>query len=223
VLPNLSALFIFAFAAGLSGPGLATGDGDYTKAQLALFATPHLANITEPVTLTYDFRRSAAKGEGGFEDLVKMTVTEVESDGRRNLSFEYLSGERRRPFADIEGFRGNPLIMLFLQQDVEEMKQATGGASVYFRNRIRHAFSNGAEVGESTVELGGETLGATRVIIRPFSKDSKLDSFPQLTEKWYEFVLAPEVPGGLYRIRTVVPSAAGGAPLIENRLTFAGR
>ena len=92
-----------------------------------------------------------------------------------------------------------------------------------FRNRIRHAFSNGAEVGESTVELGGETLGATRVIIRPFSKDPKLGSFPQLTEKWYEFVLAPEVPGGLYRIRTVVPSAAGGAPLIENRLTFAGR
>jgi len=220
---NLLVLFTLAIAAGLSGPSLATGDGDYTQAQFALFNTPHLANITEPVTLTYDFRRSATEGEGGgFEDLVKMTVTEVGTDGRRNLSFQYLSGERRRPFTAVEGFRGNPLIMLFLQHDVEGMQKATGGASVYFRNRIRHAFRRGAEVGESTVELGGETLGATRVTIRPFAKDPKLARFPRLAEKWYEFVLAPGVPGGLYQIRSVVPSASGGEPPIENSLTYAG-
>jgi len=220
---NQLVLFIFAIAAGLSGPSLATGDGDYTKAQSVLFDTPHLANITEPVTLTYDFRRSAAEGEGGgFEDLVKMTVTEVGTDGRRNLSFEYLSGDRQRPFTKIEGFRGNPLIMLFLQHDVEEMQKATGAASVYFRNRIRHAFRRGAEVGESTVEIGGQALGATLVTIRPFVKDSKLARFPYLAEKWYEFVLAPGVPGGLYRIRSVVPSASGGGPPIENSLTYAG-
>ena len=164
-----------------------------------------------------------AEGEGGgFEDLVKMTVTEVGTDGRRNLSFEYLSGDRQRPFTKIEGFRGNPLIMLFLQHDVEEMQKATGGASVYFRNRIRHAFRSGAEVGESTVEIGGQALGATLVTIRPFVKDPKLARFPYLAEKWYEFVLAPGVPGGLYRIRSVVPSASGGAPPIENSLTYAG-
>jgi len=115
-----------ALALGIAGASPATAEGGYTLAQVALFDTPHLESIAEPMALTYDFSHHAAEGEA-FDDRVRMTVTEVGADGRKNLSFEYLSGSRQRPFAAIEGFRGNPLIMLFLQHDVEEMRQATQG------------------------------------------------------------------------------------------------
>ncbi len=209
----------FALAVGMAGASPAMAEGGYTSAQIALFDTPHLESIAEPVALTYDFRHDAAEGEA-FEDRVRMIVTEVGADGRKNLSFEYLSGSRQRPFAAIEGFRGNPLIMLFLQHDVEDMKQATGGPSGYFRNRIRNAFRDGAEVEALTVEHAEKTLAAKRITIRPFAADPNRDRFPEFAEKWYEFILAPGIPGGLYRIRSVVPSGADGVPLIENSLTY---
>lgn len=208
-----------ALAAGIAGAAPAMAKSDYTSAQVALFAMPHLENIAEPTALTYDFRRRAPEGEA-FEDQVRMTVTEVGADGRKNLSFQYLSGSRQQPFAAIEGFRGNPLIMLFLQHDVEEMGQATGGPSGYFRNLIRNAFRDGAEVEALTVEHADKTLAATRITIHPYATDPNRDRFPHFADKWYEFILAPEIPGGLYRIRSVVPSSTDGGPLIENSLTY---
>ena len=203
----------------MAGTTPAMAEEDYTSAQIALFDTPHLENIAKPTALTYDFRHIATEGQA-FEDRVKMTVTEVRADGRKNLTFQYLSGSRQRPFSAIEGFRGNPLIMLFLQHDVDEMKQATGGPSGYFRNRIRNAFRDRAEVDELTVEHAGGSFPAKRITIRPFAADPNLDRFPGFANKWYEFILAPEIPGGLYRIRSVVPSQTGGAHLIENSLTY---
>ena len=210
---------VFALAVVMPGAGFAAAQDDYTLAQVALFDTPHLENIAKPMALTYDFRHRATGG-GAFDDQVKMIVTEVQADGRKNLSFEYLSGSRQRPFSAIEGFRGNPLIMLFLQHDVEEMKEVTGGPSGYFRNRIRNAFRDNAQVEELTVEHADSSLPARRITIRPYATDPNLDRFPEFAGKWYEFILAPGIPGGLYRIRAVVPSDDGDAPLVENSLTY---
>ena len=210
---------VLALASGIAGASPATAEGGYTLAQVALFDTPHLESIAEPMALTYEFSHHAAEGEA-FEDRVRMIVTEVGADGRKNLSFEYLSGSRQRPFAAIEGFRGNPLIMLFLQHDVEEMRQATGGPSGYFRTRIRNAFRDGAEVEELTVEHADKTLAARRITIRPFAADPNRDRFPRFADKWYEFILAPGIPGGLYRIRSVVPSGTEDSSLMENSLTY---
>ncbi|MDH3596907.1 MAG: hypothetical protein OEM93_18880 [Rhodospirillales bacterium] len=209
----------FALAVGLAAATPAIAQGGYSSAQIALFDTPHLENIAEPMALTYDFRYRATEGEV-FEDHVKMIVTEVGADGRKSLSFQYLSGSRQRPFAAIEGFRGNPLIMLFLQHDVEEMRQAGGGPSGYFRNRIRNAFRDGAKVEELVVEHADNTFAAKRITIRPFATDPNRDRFPRFADKSYEFVLAPGIPGGLYRIRSVVPSNGDGVPWIENSLTY---
>jgi hypothetical protein len=196
-----------ALALGMAGTAPVTAQGGYTSAQVALFDTPHLENIAEPIALIYDFRHRATEGEA-FDDHVRMIVTEVGLDGRKSLSFQYLSGSRQRPFAAIEGFRGNPLIMLFLQHDVEEMRQLTGGPSGYFRKRIRNAFRDGALVEELTVEHADKTLAARRITIHPFATDTNRDRFPSLADKWYEFILAPGIPGGLFE-NSLTYKAAG--------------
>ena len=98
---------------------------DYSAAQTALFGTPHLQNVTRPLSLRYEFRQSGTQGEG-FTDLVEATVTEVRPDGKKNVEFQFLTGERERRFGPINGFRGNPVIMLFLQRDVEELSKRAG-------------------------------------------------------------------------------------------------
>lgn len=200
-------------------PAAAAEKSAYTPAQLALFDTPHLKNISKPVTLFYDFRHSAKAGEG-FDDRVELTVTKIRADGRKDLSFQYLSGDRQRPYPALEGFSGNPLIMLFLQHDVDEMQRTAGGSSSYYRNRIRFAFRDKAELEPTSIQYGGQTLAATRITMRPFAGDPNQKHFQRFTNKRYEFILAPEVPGGIYSIRSVVPAEDNDGSRIENSVTY---
>lgn len=202
-----------------AGAARAAGDGDYTPAQLALFDTPHLENVTKPATLAYDFRHRSSAVEN-YDDQVEMIVKAVRPDGAKDIDFRYLTGQRQRPYGTLEGFRGNPLIMLFLQRDVDQMAEKLGGGSGYLRNRIRFAFRDGAAVEETTVELGGKAMPATRVVIQPYADDTNGERLPFFEEKTYEFLLAPDVPGGLYRIRAFIPAPSGGSPVAEDSLTF---
>ncbi len=214
----LAACLVVAWLA--LGSAFAAQEGEWSRAQILLFDTPHLENVTTPLTLSYDFRQRG--GGAGFEDKVDLIVTEILPDGRRNLEFRFLSGERKRVFQPISGFSGNPLVMLFLQWDVDQMKEATGGSARYFRNRIRYAFYDRAELEEVEIELAGKALAATRVTIRPFAGDPLRDRFPDYEQKYYEFVMAPEVPGGIYRIKAVTPAAEGADPRREETVTFSG-
>jgi hypothetical protein len=216
---DLAPVIVLLAAVGAAGAALAEG---YSEAQSALFNTPHLQNIAEPTALRYDFRQSGSRDDA-FEDRVEVIVTEVLPDGKKNLEFHFLTGKRQRHFGPISGFVGNPLIMLSLQWDVEQLQQATGGGSNYFRGRIRAAFRDGAEVDQVPVTAGGDSWTATRVVIRPYLEDPKIQRFPDLTRKTYEFLLVPELPGGVYQIRAVVPAPDGvGVPLHEHGLTYSG-
>ena len=101
-------------------PAAAQDRSVYTPAQLALFDRAHLENITEPAILTYRFSYLGPNGQS-FDDRVTMAVTAIAADGSKDLQFQYLTGKRQQPYGDLRGFRGNPLIMLFLQSDVSEV------------------------------------------------------------------------------------------------------
>lgn len=207
-------------AALLMSGGLAgnAAESDYSPAQIALFDTPHLANITKPLTIQYDFSRDGSDDDDVIKDHVDVIVTEVQADGRRDLEFDFLSGSRHRNYPPIENFRGNPLIMLFLEHDVQEMSETTGGSALYFRNRLRNAFLERAEAESVQFDFDGRSLAGTRVVVSPFVKDPHLATFPAIEQKSYEFLLSPEIPGGIYRIRTI--AGDGGAGAIEETVLF---
>src|SRR5262245_35751387 len=192
---------------------------DYSAAQLALFDTPHLANIDKPMTLHYAYAHHGTL-EQPFDDVVDMTITAIAADGRKNVSFNYLSDKHHYDFPPIEGFRGNPIIMMFLEYDVMGLSQQTGGSSLYFRNRIRDAFADRAITEATTVDFGGKQVPATRITLQPFLQDPMRARFEKFAEKTYEVVLAPEVPGGVYSLRVLTPGSTVDNPLEENLLQF---
>ena len=192
---------------------------DYSAAQLALFDTPHLANIDEPMTLHYAYAHHGSL-EQAFDDVVDMTITAVTADGRKNVAFNYLSDKHHYDFPPVEGFRGNPIIMMFLEYDVMGLSQQTGGSSLYFRNRIRDAFVDRATTEATTIEFAGRQISATRITMQPFLQDPMRQRFEKFAEKTYEFLLAPDVPGGVYSLGVKTPGAAPDKPLEENLLRF---
>ena len=222
--PFRAALLAASFAAPLvlCAPGPAWAEEPDTRplspAQVALFETPHLRNVTSPETLHYRFA-----APGGVADRVALHVYGINPDGTKRLGFDYLTGERRVAYPPVEHFAGNPLLMLFLEQDVKGMKDRLGLSAAYFRTRIRQAFVDGATVTESTVSLDGRDVPARRITLRPFGDDRRLDRLPSVQGKTYVFVLADEVPGMVAEIRTELPpDPARDLPALVERLTYAG-
>ncbi len=209
----------------VSMPGLAQVSGSQdtrplSPAQIALFETPHLANVSQPVTLEYSF---VENGAADFTDRVAIHVGAPHPDGTKLVSFDFLTGVHKVPYPPVDNFTGNPLLMMFLEHDVAAMKQQLGLSATYFRNRIREAFVDRAVVNETSFVLDGRSLAAKRITVQPFLDDHRLDRLPSVQAKSYVFVLADGVPGTLAELHTELPpDPTDGAPALRETLTYTG-
>ena len=214
----LACAVVFSF--GYVAQSGAAQTAPLSPAQKALFATPHLSNVTHPETLSYTYQRTGAET---LSDTIAVHVKEINSDGTKDLKFDYLTGARHVFFPPIDHFRGNPLLMLVLERDVTMMKTALGMSDAYFRNRIRQAFLDGATVADTTVPFDGAATPARTVTITPFAHEQRLERIPSLQAKTYTFTLANAVPGMIANIRIDTPSdPALHAPEFSEQITFAG-
>jgi hypothetical protein len=189
-----------------------------STAQIALFETPHLHNVDHPEALLYRFERA---GAGAFTDSIDERIEKIHDDGTKYVGFNFLNGEHHEFFPAVDNFRGNPLLMLFLEHDVREMRDQTGIAATYYRNRIREAFIDRAEVADVQFTLDGKPVPARRITLQPFTDDQRLDRMPEIKRKTYTFVLADQVPGTIAELAAEEPADtnAGTAGLRE-QITF---
>jgi len=213
-ITNFVSLALLA-AAGVAVPLPVAADGDtrpLSPAQIALFESDHLRGIASAERLEYRFERRAGEAaedpKANYTDRVDLDVR-PRADGAKDVWTDFLSGDHHMPFPPVMGFHGNPVVMFFLERDVIEMNRQTGGAATYFRNRIRQAFVDQAEVRSIELEQDGKKLPATEITLMPFKGDAHVAVFPGLAEKRYRFVLADAVPGSVYEIEADAPSKTG--------------
>jgi hypothetical protein len=205
----------------LAGPALAADEvPPLSPVQIALFESDHLKNIERPERLEYRFSRATPAGTGNYVDRIALDVR-PRPDGSKDLWVDFLSGERHRDFPPLASFHGNPVLMYFLERDVETMRDQTGGAATYFRNRIRRAFLDRAELRRTEFRRDGETMPATVITLAPFRGEERLAVFPGMAEKTYRFVLSETVPGTIYEIVAEIPGRPGEAPRLTEKMTFA--
>jgi hypothetical protein len=195
-------------------------DRPLSPAQIALFETPHLKPITQPETLEYRFERT---GIEPFADTVAVHISEIHPDGTKAMTFDFLTGEHQTFYPGVDHFTGNPLLMIFLEHDVQEMRQRFGVAATYFRNRVREAFIDRAVLADSTIEAGGRTLPARQITLKPFTDDRRFEKLPAIRDKTYSFILSDQVPGQFQTIKVDMPAdPETKAPAWSEQITFAG-
>ncbi|MDD9806417.1 MAG: hypothetical protein OXU44_05675 [Gammaproteobacteria bacterium] len=190
-----------------------TGD-EYSKEQLLLFDTPHLRNIRSEASLHYDFRQHGAQTEA-IENRVTLKITGLSESGGKNLETAFLSGANGRNYA-IEDFRGNPLIMYFLEWDVTKMGRESAISRHYFRHLMKQAFLTAAASEEITFTHDGRRIKGHKVFLEPLASRKGDDRYRNYPAKRYEFVLADDIPGGIYSIATRLPGAAPEDGLLEH-------
>ncbi len=213
-------LFACVVTSGLITSASANDDEiPYSEAQLLLFKRPHLANVMQPASLFYSFKQT---GEQKFTDSASARITQTYEDGTRDLKFDFLTGERNKSYPGINGFRSNPMIMLFLEWDVVKMEDSPGSLASqnYFRNKMRVGFWKYCKVDEIEVEYGDTQYKGKRITMQPFANneaDRKKASI--FADKQYEFILVDEIPGELYQISTTMLSTENEA-IESTQMTF---
>lgn len=223
----------FLLTAALAIPGLAadpagapppaqapapSSPSEVNQAQRLVFMNDGMRNVPVGGVLEYGFS-SGGKDRESFADRVLVKVSRVGEDGRRDMEFDFLTGERHLDFHPATAYLGNPVSIHFLERDISELAKETGGDIAYFRNRVRRAFTH-PEIRPVKIPLDGKELNGVSVSVTPFVDDPNKERFPAYANKRYDFLFSEQVPGGLYRIRTTVPGTSDQGPVIEEDLTF---
>ena len=177
----------------------------YSEAQELLFSTPHLDNIKNEAALYYDFHQHGTNTIS-FNDEIILTITGISERGGKDVAVSFLSGENNRPYSDIKDFHANPLLMFFLQWDVEKMDSGSKVTHHYFRHLLRQAFLNNADSEEIKIDFEGRSETAHKVFFQPLVQQQDDELYKDYPQKYYEFVISDAVPGGVYSISTLIPS-----------------
>lgn len=201
-------------------PSDAQGPPPLSEAQITLFETQHLQAITKPEKIDYAFERVSSKGDG-FADSYEMDIRTIREGGGKDVYFNCMSGTHEYPCEPMMNFRGNPLLMMFLDRDVGDMNKATGGSTVFFRNHIRRALLDQAVVKPTTVDFAGKQVAAKSIWIQPYKGDAHMAKTPDLEGKTYEFVMSDAVPGMVYQIKTTTAPDQPADKQVRETLTYA--
>ncbi|MEM5370515.1 hypothetical protein V4C53_31365 [Paraburkholderia azotifigens] len=178
--------------------GASGAEAPIAPAEKLLFLTPHLHGVASQTELDYALVVSAPPDKQ--TDRVRVLVASADN-AKSDASVSDASGKVQLP----ENLPCNPVILYFLERDIAEMEQATGGQRRYFQQRVRLALAASPPITDATVQLDGKTVKARKIVIQPYLHDPNAQRFPKFTSKRYTFVLADGVPGGVSLLRTDVP------------------
>jgi hypothetical protein len=214
---NLRSALTVAVLLASATPALAAADTVTGR----VFDAGLMADVQQPTVLRYRYEIRGQGIEPPFASWVEMDVREVAADGQKSVFLDMFEGPNRRQYGPIAADAQNPLLIVFLQRDVTQMANLTGGAAGYFQQQIREAFNQPAEAEPVELDLDGRKVRGTRLVMRPFRDDPNVARFPKFKDKAYEFVVAEGVPGGLYRVASRVPDPQDGHLILEESATFA--
>ena len=208
----------------LAGSTGAIADQTFSTAETLLFLTDHLGKLPAQAVLRYSYEKAGTLESAQHDDM-RMAVAAPAHGTGRQVHLDYPSALTQMQLPDIAAATGNPVILFFLEHDLREMQRLTGGQAAYFRKRVRMALADAAEVVPVTLDYGGQHLAGQQITIQPYRVDPLRSRFEKLADKSYVFTLCDQIPGSVYRLRSIVPAPPGrddAPPLIEETITFLG-
>ncbi|MDQ0507216.1 hypothetical protein [Xanthobacter agilis] len=193
------------------------------SAAALLFDTPQLEAAQPGHALTYRYSRKMTDPELGpsFDDTIKLEVEPASAGapaGARTLKVDFFGPERHRAAGPFEDVTGNPVLILFLENHVADLSGKLLGNPRYFKNAIRAALRDKAEVTPAEFTVGGRAYKGWRVKVAPFAGDPNAKRLRGLDTLTYTFDVAPDLPGEFVRM-TITADVKDGR-LWEEALTY---
>lgn len=213
---HLLAVCITCVACQMHDAAFAADTDEISPAERLIFTTDHLHGIAQQTELDYALLSSDQSARS--KDIVKVLVLSPDNAKGDAQVFDH-RGAVPLPNG---GLQCNPVIIYFLERDITEMQQLTGGQRRYFQQRLRLALAAGPRIETVTSQIGGKSVKAQQIVVQPYLNDPNADRFAQYTGKRYTFLIADTVPGQVALIRTDVPGPNNdfAHPLHTQTLSF---
>ncbi|MFC0400232.1 hypothetical protein [Paraburkholderia rhizosphaerae] len=211
------AAYAAAPAASAAAPA-SDASSQISPAERLLFMTPHLQGVAAQTELDYSI--TLAHPPEKVSDTVHVLVQSA-NNAAADASVSDRTGKVAVPTGDLPC---NPVILYFLEHDIAEMEQLTGGQRRYFQKRVRLALAANPPITPLTTNANGQSVKAHKIEIQPYLNDPNAQRFPDYVGKRYTFVFADDVPGGVTLIRTEVPGENNdfAHPRLIETLAFQG-
>ena len=192
----------------LVSPGAGFAFEDLNEAQALIYDRAHLATLSEGDEVVYRYE-AILDGGAPVEDTVRLEVQGEPDEERRDVTLDFLSGERHLILPSFEGYRGNPVLIAMLEHISQSLAATSGGGALYFRNRIRDGIAGeAAEVESASMTFGDRDVETTSLAFEPFRGDAYLGARPGFGDARFRIVFSDDVPGGVISVAASSGSSA---------------
>lgn len=208
---------------GVAGPVSADQNAtDSAKRDVAtlLFGLPQWGKAPAGDTLTYSYDKKTTKAEFGpsFSDHIVLKAEKGDDAQSRVSEVKMFSGMNTRPAGPFQSDQQNPILLLVMEENVQELSKILSANPRYLKNAIRKAWRDQAKIEDVSVTVDGKSMPGTRITVAPFANDPQKDRMHGLDGLTYVVEIADGVPGNIATIDIHAPET--GAPIFSEVLHF---
>lgn len=190
-----------------TGPSLVKPDATAPGARkpdvaALLFDTPQWALAPVGSKLRYSFEKTSADPAFGpaFKDDVVLTLGAGDDAESRTTEMQLFSGANRKPAGPFRSDKQNPILLVILENNVQELSKLFQANPRYLKNAIRKAWRDAAKIDTAMDTVDGKAIAVTRIAISPFVGDLESDRMKGLSAMTYLVDVSPEVPGSIVSV-----------------------
>lgn len=207
-------------SAGFTASSDVSEEPEFSRANTLLFLDDHLTGPDYSARYVYSSSRAGSE-ERDFDDRITMTAHAVSGSDAKRVEFDLPAGSSQKPVPAVERARGNPMIMVFLQSDVLELAEATGGHWRYFQKQMKLALEHDARVEPVSIDFQGQSIEGHRITVQPYAKEqARRKELGPYRNKTYEFLLSDELPGEVFELRSTTPAGEGSEAPVVRQVTL---
>ena len=143
--------------------------------------------------LRYTFEKTTAEASLGtpFKDEVVLTLGAGEDDKSRTVEMQLFSGANRKPAGPFRSDQQNPILLVILENNVQELSTLFKANPRYIKNAIRKAWRENAKIEPAQDEIDGKPVAVTRITVTPFVNDPESDRMKGLQTSSYVSEVKP--------------------------------
>ena len=217
-----SALLVCALAAS---PALALAEADTSKSAQVLFDPPHLELVQKGNEVTYKFERKVSDEKlagPGYTDEIKVGVFKVAADGKRDVSLQVFTGDRARSPWSETGMTGNPLLLWYLDNCINQFRAVAGGDRDFLKNTFKVALRDKSTFEDVKSTYDGKPVDATRISVVPFADSKDAKKMRGFEKSKFSILISPAVPGYFLEMASDYQSTEPGSPVVNEKINLVG-
>ena len=201
--------------AAATPPPAAAAPGSEDVATL-LFGKPQWGHAPVGSAITYDYVKKTDEAAFGqpFDDHITIKLDAGADAERRTAEVKMFSGVNAKPAGPFDSVEQNPVLLLVLEENVQELSKLFKANPRYIKNAIRKAWRDDAKVERTSVTVDGKSVPGTSITVTPFAQDPEVDKMLGLEGMTYTVAIADAVPGEIALMDIHAP-ASGPAKFSE--------